>query len=277
MILRKTLKSDLIIYSMALLSLPACTNTIPIKITGDSKYAETGVIRIINPDTVLLAENLDRGKFNLKGNIPAAGFYTVELLIDGKPDQSSAHLIYLDKNPVQISYTKLNDFYPRITSASAIQKDVNRYHQQLKQETGKAETEYRIAQRNAVETDKAITTEQYAENMNLLTAAESNLSQVPVETSTKFIANNPASLFSAYLLSGPVISIENTPQLYTDLFEKLSAENKKNSYAIQVKNNIDKHKKNGIGSKLPQIFGTMPDDKPFDPKHLEAKVTMVMF
>lgn len=272
------MKLSRLIYGSLLMYLSACNNPeVPVKITGDVEYADTGVIRIINPDTVFLAENLNMGKFGLEGNVPAAGFYSIELLIDGKPEQNAQHLIYLDKNPVQISYTKLNDLYPLVISRSAIQKDLNSYHEQLEQATAKAETQHRIAQRIRDETGEGISAKQYAENINRLTSAEQKLNKVPEETGRKFITENPGSLVSAYLLSSLVTDIEQNPQLYTDLFEKLSAENKKTKYAIQAEKSINKQIKSGIGSKLPPIYGTMPDNKPFDPKLLEGKITLIIF
>ncbi|HEY0771526.1 MAG TPA: hypothetical protein VGD31_14465, partial [Sphingobacteriaceae bacterium] len=194
----------------------------PVNIKGNAQGLE-GVVRLSDGDSVLLAENISKdGTFTIDGIINSPGFFLLELFENGKSDKNE-FLIYLDKDPVQVNF-HVPDLkkYPRISSKSKHQADINKYYSRLIPLLQSADSDYRTAKKTMeLEIDRTADGDEVIKLIEDFTNAEKRRNTVESDIKENYIVNHPGSLLSAYLLSQSETDISKKPALYNDLYENL--------------------------------------------------------
>ncbi|HXI01034.1 MAG TPA: TlpA disulfide reductase family protein [Sphingobacteriaceae bacterium] len=267
----------LILFAL-LISLAACgSDETQININGDAKGLN-GVVQLSKEHSVLLAENIkEDGSFRITGTISKPGFYVLELIETGKTEKNEA-LLYLDKDPVHISFeAKSLKNYPRVSSKSKHQIDVSKYYSKLNPVIERADIDHKNA-KNAMEKemDKA-DGEQSIKLIENLSKTQKRTQSIRRNFKKNFISNNPSSLLSAYHMINSKEDIINNPTFYSELYEKFSDEVKNSNYGIEAASFINSSLKSDNGSILPAIVGDTPDGVSFNPDKIKGKITLVMF
>jgi hypothetical protein len=128
---------------------------------------------------------------------------------------------------------------------------------------------------NEVKKGAALGQEAYNALLVKLSAANAKMFQNNLAALRQFLKQYPNSEVSAHLMSK--LNYEDDPVTYYNIYKTLTPAARNSDDGKEVGDKLKQLVKLVVGAKAPEIYGKMPDGKPFDPKTLNKKYILIDF
>ncbi len=224
----------------------------------------------------IIGDNITAGTFNKDTVLENPGYGTISINRNGE-EGTNEFEVYLEPGQYTIEVDTAHlDSYPKITSSSAVQKELSAYN--TLQGEGVVKSELLVKQlQDQIKNFKGYLggNQAYSNLLARLRMAEANVGNVKLKALQEFLKQYPNSVTAARAIEG--LDYAANPQAYYKIFEKLSTAAKNSDEGKRVGNKLSKLMKVLPGADAPVISGTTPDGKTFDKAKLDKQVYVVDF
>ncbi|MFD1258373.1 TlpA family protein disulfide reductase [Mucilaginibacter terrae] len=224
----------------------------------------------------IMGDNITAGTFKKDTVLENTGYGSISINRNGAEDTNEFE-VYLEAGEYTIEVDTAHlERYPKITSASQIQKELSAYHTLQDDVSFRAELLVKQLQ-DQIKNFKAYLGGNiaYANLQTRLTMATAKVGQVKLQAFKEFTDQYPNSIIAARAMEE--LDYTSNPAAYSAIYKKLSAAAKNTDEGKRVGEKLSKLMKVLPGANAPTITGTTPDGHTFDPSKLDKKVYVVDF
>ncbi|GAA4330035.1 hypothetical protein GCM10023149_35070 [Mucilaginibacter gynuensis] len=256
-----------------------CNRSARIEIDGTAKNLPNGVFGIEDvAGKPVYGNNVANGKFAVNEILEYPGYYAMKLSDGGNSkEKPTLHEIYLENGKYTIAIDGSNlAAYPTITSPSKIQQELSAYYKLVDEISteGNKQINMLTAVLNS-DMAKTMAQDRYVEMVNELKKAQDEKTANEAKAIGKFIDANPKNVIAPHIMIN--LDYQTNPKYYYDIFNKLEPEVKNSEEGKQLGEKLGQLVKVLEGQPGPEIYGTDPEGKKFDPKSIQTKVVLVTF
>lgn len=241
----------------------SCTKPSHVQVNGTVPGLNDAVFLLTDASGNNIAgDNIKNGAFKVDAVLENTGYGTLSLSKNGD-EKKNEFEVYVE--PVQYTIEakpdKLSD-YPKITSASKIQKELSAYYELYdkissgaRERLEKAKAQLNDNRANALSKDA------YVALIDKVSKAEREEDETKYDAFETFVKQNPQSVAATHLMNK--LDVESDPAAYMALYQKLSNEAKATDEGKELATKLGRLVKLIPGAKAPDIAGTTPDGKKF--------------
>jgi hypothetical protein len=265
------------LYLILLLALlTSCRKNKYAEITGTTNGFTSGTMVIRDQDgRIKFSGDIEDGKFDFHLTVDTIGYYSMRIInMSAEGIRHPGYDFYLEPGKYTIVAQPENARqYPQITSTSDIQTSLSQYYDianPLNAESAKDFGKYTavLYDKNATDDDKG----KAHEERNKIFAAES---QNNIKALQEYVAKYPQNNVEAHIMAQ--LDYDSNPDECYPIYQKFTDEQKKSPEGVEEGEKLAGLMNLAPGNAAPQIAGTTPDGKPFDPKSVQGKITLVEF
>jgi hypothetical protein len=270
------MKKYLLIFIAAIIA-AGCTKLPHITFKGNVSGLKDAVFLVTDDaGNSIIGYNITAGTFNKDTVLEKSGYGTMSINRNGVEGTNDFE-IYLEPGEYTIEADIAHlERYPKITSASLIQKELSAYH--TLQDGVSFDAELLVKQlQNRIKNFKAYLGAdiEYAKLQRQLVAATANVNKVKLKAFEAFLRQYPNSVIAPHAMEE--LDYTSNAAAYNEIYSKLSPAAKNTDEGKRVGEKLSKLMKVLPGANAPAIAGTTPDGKSFDASKLDKKVYVVDF
>jgi hypothetical protein len=248
-----------------------------VKVDGKAPGLKNAVFTLTDAKGATVAGvNINDGTFKADAMLENPGYGSLSIAKNGSSDKNDFE-IYLEPG----DYTLEADAnhlgtYPKITSASKIQKELSEYYEIYNKVN--ADTHQELEQAHAALNSRraqALAKDAYIALINRVNIAEQKEDKAKFTAFETFVKQYPQSVTAGHLMAK--VNVESDPMAYNKIYQNLSSEARNSEEGKVIGLKLSKLVKLLPGAIAPGIAGTTPDGKKFDPSKLDKKGYIIDF
>jgi hypothetical protein len=265
------------LYPILLLALLAgCRRNRYAEIKGTTNGFTDGTLTIKDQDgQTKFSGKIEDGKFDFHLTVDTIGYYTIRIKdLSWKDTRRPGYDFYLEPGTYEIvAQPESARQYPAITTTSTTETSLAQYYAIANVQDSAVARQ--IAKYNAIIDDKSSSsddvTKAHEEHSKLLEMESKN----KLKALKMYVDQYPQNNVEAHIMSQ--LDYDNNPEESFPIYQKFTDEQKKSTEGTEEGDKLNGLMKLAPGKPAPAIAGTTPDGKPFDPKSVQGKITLVEF
>jgi hypothetical protein len=270
------MKRYILLFTAAVMA-TGCTKLSHITFKGNVAGLKDAVFLVTDDaGNSIIGYNITAGTFKKDTVLEKSGYGTMSINRNGIQGTNEFE-VYLEPGEYTVEADIAHlERYPKITSASKMQKELSAYH--ALQDGVSFDAELAVKQlQDRIKNFKAYLggNAEYAALQKQLVTATANVNKVKLKAFKDFLKQYPNSVTAPHVMEE--LDYTSNAAAYNEIYNNLSPAAKNTNEGKRIGEKLSKLMKVLPGANAPAIAGTTPDGKSFDASKLDKKIYVVDF